>query len=373
MESSRIFVRGLPPSLSADEFRIHFSAQSTPTDAKLIPNRRIGYIGYRSPGDAAKAVKYYNKSFIHMSRIGVELARSFGPQTVLRPGVNATIDLKRNYGRFNDNTSGKTPSDASNENGNPKLQEYLKIMRPYSKSRGWEEEKAVASPDASEKNISMVHGDNTTNIQIADGEPRAKRQKKHTENTQKTQQVDSSSPPDKDLNESNRKESVAKEEATTRVTDTTRVESDADWLRSRTNRLLGLIDVDDEKQERTALMDDNESQAATRRTSPEPIDTSNVSDQEAQKPAGEGTVTPCIGTPNTAEINGRLFIRNLTYTTTEDDLRQLLETEEYGIVEEVSQESNVSNVSYLPKKTFMMNILIGTAYAMHVMSTGRVF
>ena len=76
MESSRIFVRGLPPNLTAEDFKKHFSKQSAITDAKFIPHRRIGYVGYKTHDDAAKAVKYHNKSFIRMSRIGVELARS---------------------------------------------------------------------------------------------------------------------------------------------------------------------------------------------------------------------------------------------------------------------------------------------------------
>ena len=76
MKSSRIFVRGLPPNLTAEEFKKHFSNQSAITDAKFISHRRIGYVGYKTHEDAAKAVKYFNKSFIRMSRIGVELARS---------------------------------------------------------------------------------------------------------------------------------------------------------------------------------------------------------------------------------------------------------------------------------------------------------
>ena len=76
MESSRIFVRGLPPNLSAEDFRRHFSKQCAITDAHFIPHRRIGYVGYKNPEQAAMAVKYHHKSFIRMSRIGVELARS---------------------------------------------------------------------------------------------------------------------------------------------------------------------------------------------------------------------------------------------------------------------------------------------------------
>ena len=76
MASSRIFVKGLPPSLTEADFRKHFSAQDREvTDVKLIPQRRIGYVGYKSAEDASKAVKYFNKSYIRMSKISVETAR----------------------------------------------------------------------------------------------------------------------------------------------------------------------------------------------------------------------------------------------------------------------------------------------------------
>ena len=60
---------------SEEEFKKHFGVKYPITDAKLISNRRIGYVGYKTPEEAAKAVKYFNKSFIRMSKIGVELAR----------------------------------------------------------------------------------------------------------------------------------------------------------------------------------------------------------------------------------------------------------------------------------------------------------
>ena len=75
MDSSRIFIRGLPLRLNENDFRKHFSALAEVTDAKYLPRRRIGYVGYKSHDEAQRAVKYFDKSFIHMSRIGVELAR----------------------------------------------------------------------------------------------------------------------------------------------------------------------------------------------------------------------------------------------------------------------------------------------------------
>ena len=75
MDSSRIFVRGLPPNFTEVDFKKHFSKLSPITDAKFMPKRRIGYVGYQNQGEAEKAVKYFNKSFIRMSRVVVELAR----------------------------------------------------------------------------------------------------------------------------------------------------------------------------------------------------------------------------------------------------------------------------------------------------------
>lgn len=62
--------------MTTEEFQQHFSRQATITDARLLPHRRIGYIGFKCTEDAVNAVKYHNKSFIQTSRIGVELARS---------------------------------------------------------------------------------------------------------------------------------------------------------------------------------------------------------------------------------------------------------------------------------------------------------
>jgi multiple RNA-binding domain-containing protein 1 len=97
MESSRVFVKNLPPTISEAEFRKHFSAQGREvTDVKLIPHRRIGFVGYRSHDDAAGAVKYLNKSFIRMSRIAVDLAKpvSRPPSSPNRLGLLLIIDAR---------------------------------------------------------------------------------------------------------------------------------------------------------------------------------------------------------------------------------------------------------------------------------------
>lgn len=77
-EPSRIFLRNLPPTINQADFeahlRKHFSTGHI-TDIKLIPQRRIGYVGYKTPDEAKSAVKKFHRSFIRMSKVSVELAK----------------------------------------------------------------------------------------------------------------------------------------------------------------------------------------------------------------------------------------------------------------------------------------------------------
>src|SRR3569833_4604037 len=85
MESSRIFIKNLPPGgLNEADLRKHFSARGQDiTDIRLIPRKRIGYIGYKTPQDAVDAVNYFNRSYIRMSRLNVELAKPVSWHLVL--------------------------------------------------------------------------------------------------------------------------------------------------------------------------------------------------------------------------------------------------------------------------------------------------
>jgi multiple RNA-binding domain-containing protein 1 len=73
MESSRIFVRNLPPSITEDKFRAHFALYPI-TDVRLIAKRRIGFVGFKTPDEASKAVKHYDRSFVGLSKISVQIA-----------------------------------------------------------------------------------------------------------------------------------------------------------------------------------------------------------------------------------------------------------------------------------------------------------
>lgn len=110
--------------------------------------------------------------------------------------------------------------------------------------------------------------------------------------------------------------------------------TDDDWLRSRTNRLLDLVDPDDlpKSQPLSDAKGGPTQQAGTGEDALSPHH--NVADAESsdtpQPPAASGKKeSPIEAISRTA----RLFVRNLAYSATEDDLRECFE--KFGNIEEV--------------------------------------
>ncbi|CAF9920406.1 Multiple RNA-binding domain-containing protein 1 [Imshaugia aleurites] len=344
MESSRIFVKGLPPSLSPDDFRKHFSKHSAITDAKFIPHRRNGYVGYKTPEDAAKAVKYHNKSFMRMSKLGVELARSVEDQSSVRSGINSANSSKREHADIQEQgpTGSITDAEKKRKREGPveygrksKLQEYLEVMQPPSKSKSWENQD-VATPQASAQPISNAENTTTQEARKDDVYEHVPKKRKKEQKIEEAKvlpaeppvpvdmpNVDSrTAPSDVDPSQDTTRDSLTKPSAA----------SDADWLRSRTSRLLGLVNDDDVLPK--ALPQDAPTEKIGLSDIPELVTEGSVSDASIQANGElgfEGSMPE-----KEAAGNGRLFVRNLAYTTTEEDLRKYFGDGGDGTIEEVS-------------------------------------
>jgi RNA recognition motif-containing protein len=74
-ENTRVFVSGLPPTLSNAALRKHFATRFDVTDAHVIPKRNFGFVGFKSHTMAKNAVDYFNRTYIRMSKISVEMAK----------------------------------------------------------------------------------------------------------------------------------------------------------------------------------------------------------------------------------------------------------------------------------------------------------
>jgi multiple RNA-binding domain-containing protein 1 len=70
-----VFVSGLPPTLTNDQLKKHFETRFHVTDAHVLPKRRIGFVGFKSSEAAQQAVSYFNKTYMRMSKISVDIAK----------------------------------------------------------------------------------------------------------------------------------------------------------------------------------------------------------------------------------------------------------------------------------------------------------
>jgi multiple RNA-binding domain-containing protein 1 len=112
-------------------------------------------------------------------------------------------------------------------------------------------------------------------------------------------------------------------------------QSDTDWLRSRTSRLLGLLDEDEEEQYMSKQNDENTSKSPIQQTmNSEPQQASEIASDEAPSPEKQQEDdTPVNADEQAIRKSKRLFLRNLPYSVTEDDLREQFEP--FGDLEEV--------------------------------------
>ena len=108
--------------------------------------------------------------------------------------------------------------------------------------------------------------------------------------------------------------------------------TDDDWLRSRTNRLLDLMDPEDIVDGRPeAFTSQNIEQVAETRASADlPVDPNDKNIEETVEEVEDDIPDATL---QAISANGRLFVRNLPYSASEEDLRKHLEP--FGSLEEV--------------------------------------
>ena len=117
--------------------------------------------------------------------------------------------------------------------------------------------------------------------------------------------------------------------------------SDEDWIRFKTSRTLDLVDHDD------ALLAAGAADAGSTESDPKVAISQhpNTSKILVSSTEPDNTQPHNIETENASSSQdreslrtGRLFIRNLAYKTTEEELRRLFESRNFGSISEVSRD-----------------------------------
>jgi multiple RNA-binding domain-containing protein 1 len=325
--SSRIFVKGLPPTFTDADFKKHFSQGGRHiTDAKIFPNRRIGYVGYKTPQVAQEAVKYFNKTFIRMSRIAVELARPVDDAKSVKPASQAPTSRRAVAdASLTPETSlkRKRPSDSQAEQ-DPKLKEFIDAYKPRSKKNVWDPASDVPAADQTQvADVAVV---------VADGDS----DDEYEQVPKKAKRTESNALPPTTNQDTDMQEAIAQSNVEAPAEDHPQVSggpvSDSDWARSRTSRLLGLLDDEEEEDQTTVKAGEAESDISEDIAEHVPVAIQpEVTPTMPTPPVEEGPVDKDI---EMVRSTMRLFLRNLTYDIDGESLQE--EFEPFGNLEEVS-------------------------------------
>ncbi|GAO15462.1 uncharacterized protein UV8b_02202 [Ustilaginoidea virens] len=348
MSMSRIFVKGLPPNITEAEFRRHFSAKNREiTDVKLIPQRRIGYVGYKNAADATGAVKYFNRSYIRMSKLSVEAARPIsdpalakghnGPTRTTAPGHQPATP---HADHDKDSNAKKRKRDESHAS-DPKLREFLQVMGT---GRDGVIADVLIPKDASDPllesgGVVVPEGESDEEYeQIPSRKEKLRKLHAHQDKTDVAREKRSMSEEKAQDGitavNSGGQNVVQMESHMTGHEPQTVPATDDDWLRSRTNRLLDLMDPDDLSSEPAAIPTSGDS--LQKQDANGDKSSLHSSDKLAPDAAELPVASKCNAEDDAVDAisrTSRLFVRNLPYSTTEDDLRDAFD--KFGPLEEV--------------------------------------
>ncbi|XP_010491251.1 PREDICTED: probable RNA-binding protein 19 [Camelina sativa] len=266
---SRIIVKNLPKYVKEDRLRDIFSQKGEITDVKLKRlsdgrSRQFAYIGFRNEEEAQAAITYFNKSFIDTLKISVEVAKP--PMRKEEEGKVHDNGEHFSYAKGDKKIKKKPEAD----HDDPLLQEFL----GYHSVKLWSNDMCIPPPTG----VSFFSNG-------AD-EP----------NKPKT--------PLLDTNKSTKN----------KVGDDV---SDMEYFKSRIKSNLSDSDCDYET-------DCREDAVHVFPIDGEVIEADRVDDGHAMEVEADGKMAQELKTDDSDNVldTGRLFVRNLPYTTTEEELTE---------------------------------------------------
>ncbi|CAL8149028.1 unnamed protein product [Prunus armeniaca] len=306
---SRICVKNLPKHVNESRLREFFSEKGEITDAKLMrtkegKSRQFAFIGFRTESEAEEAMKYYNRSFLDTCRITCEIARKVGDPEIPRPwsrhsqkketkgGEDGKKNKKEKEGVVAKSRS-LEPS-VKDESGDLQLHEFLEVMQPRAKSKLWANDTLVTP--------------------VAEKVGKAKK-----ESEEKSVPVDMEV--DKGVKK-NDLHNVAKDDAV----------SDMDYFKSRVK-----TEWSDSESSGSDEEEEEEEEKEKKEKGSQKVDTKEQSKVYEEEAGEEGPSEDANGQvlDESNELStskeekeevlesGRLFVRNLPFTATEDELEEV--------------------------------------------------
>jgi multiple RNA-binding domain-containing protein 1 len=321
--------------------------------SKVIPDRRFAFVGFKTPEQADSAVRYFHRSFLKASRLEVSKAKPVEDPSVKKgwqEGEKKPQSERAGSGIIVPKADAAADATKKRKRGevdeaDPKLAEYLKT---FEKGKSAANEVAeMLNPAALEEQEQLLKeaesDDEYESIPARPGKKQMREAPAAEETIVASQGELPAATPAAEPEAAQAAEAAPKD---AEPAPAQAAVSDDDWLRSRTNRLLELVDEEEMPQRHAApppptaaenrevdeQMEDQETPVEQDRPQ-----TSETAAEDAPAVKGEADVEASLAT---VRKTARLFIRNLAFAsgpalaTQEEDLRAHFE--QFGDIQEVS-------------------------------------
>ncbi|KAJ1686055.1 hypothetical protein LUZ63_017445 [Rhynchospora breviuscula] len=312
MAASRICVKNLPKYANEERLREFFSQKGEVTDAKVMrtsdgKSRQFAFVGFRTENEAQAAISYFNNTYMDTCKIVCEVARKVGDTALPRPWSRHSLnkEMKNNVQPKQDigapNSSQPTTSN-SKDSSDLKLKEFLHVMQPRSQSKIWENDMSGIEQE------------------VGAEEKKPGKKKRNAKESKSPGELSKLSQEDKG-------EEEPKNEAVT----------DMEYLRSRVKKNWSDSESESESESESdkepESEKESESEPELEKESEEELE-SNLkhTERDGGGMSGSEVVNPSDERKLVLDT-GRLFVRNLPYTSTEDELRELFS--QHGDVSQV--------------------------------------
>jgi len=354
--TTRICIKNLPLSITNEsKLKNHLLQQSSSTsiqlqitDVKILKttegkSRRIAFIGFSTPTQASAAVSYYNKSFIGTSKLNVSLAFSkkkhskekseYRPWSKFSVG-SSRYDKLHNQQQQSDNEEeeGDTTKDKEqqtnevNTEADRKRDEFLSAMGISTSTSNNNKQKDTSSSGGPVSKSKFWSNDDAMEVEQQIDETKQNKDEEinsDSDSSSESESSDSSSDSDEEETADNKTKNM--------------ISSDLDFLKSKQVKADILSDNDETDNKDDKKGGDSDSSSSVDSSSDS--DDSSSSDEDSSEDEADEKDTPQASTSNkvssektadtqhqpstittTATLNDRLFVRNLPFTTTEEEL-----------------------------------------------------
>jgi multiple RNA-binding domain-containing protein 1 len=305
-----VCIKNLPPKTTERDLKEYLLAQGKNalqiTDCKILKNdkgesRKVAFVGFRNEDQAKHVIETFHRAFLNMTRITVEPAKAKKVEDDVEPRHVGTDKTKESSNRIDD--------DDSKKKKNAKVEELLSLMGAGSKPKFWSndvasnpvDDPAAAKEDASDDSSSSSDSDSSD---------------------------DDDSDMDDDANP------PVKPNADDAKSVTQPVSSDLDFLRSKQK---SVDDLEDDDANASSDDDGDSSDSSSSSSSSDKDDA--VQNNKKNRPTMDDTtkVEEAMDEDENDNDNNdtnernelsdtRLFVRNLPFEATEDDLSEYFST-----------------------------------------------